>query len=111
MSVPRLEKEFYTLEEIAELLSVTYNLIYRLVRNGQIPASRIGKLYRISRTDLQDYLARTKTEPPSGHQCSVCGKQYVSRLSIKGVCEKCDAIICNDCWTRKNVRLCDKHKK
>ena len=40
------EKEYLSLEEVPESLGVTYQLIYRLVRTGDLPAARLGKLYR-----------------------------------------------------------------
>ena len=50
------EIEYMSLEEVADMLGVTYQLIYRLVRAGELPAVRLGKLYRVSRADLDAYL-------------------------------------------------------
>ena len=104
------EKEFLSLEEVADLLGVTYQLIYRLVRGGELPAVRLGKLYRVSRRDLDAYLEKSKRAGEGG-TCSVCGTVYRSRESLKNVCteEGCDAPICFDCWARCNVRKCPEH--
>ena len=101
------KKEFYSLEEVAELLSVNYQLIYKLVRSGEIPAARVGKVYRVSRLDLDAYLHQSKGH--SGGVCSVCGTTYQSRLSLKHVCTQCGEPICVDCWSRKKVRVCPAH--
>ena len=103
------EKEFLSLEEVADTLGVTYQLIYRLVRSGELPAARLGKLYRVSRSDLEAYLQRSKAA--EGGICSVCGTFYRSRSSLKQVCEHagCEAVICFDCWTRRGVRACREH--
>lgn len=98
-----------TLEEVADLLGVTYNLIYRLVRSGQIPASRIGRVYRVAAADLEDYLQRSKQDV-AGRPCAACGKSYASKLSLPEECAECGAPICRDCWTRRGVRHCREHK-
>ena len=103
-----LQKPFYSLEEIAEMLGVTYQLIYRLVRSGEIPAVRLGRLYRVSKPDLERYLEQSKGAV-QGIQCSVCGKQYRSRLSVRQACKTCGDPICNDCWMRRRVRYCTEH--
>jgi excisionase family DNA binding protein len=101
------KKEFYSLEEVADLLGVNYQLIYKLVRSGELAAARLGKIYRISRRDLDAYLHQSKAH--AGGVCSVCGKMYHSRLSLKHTCTKCDEPICMDCWSRKKVHVCPAH--
>jgi len=103
------KQEFYSLEEVAKILGVTYQLIYRLVRDGELPCFRIGRIYRIRHADLEDYLARSKISG-GAFVCSVCGKEYLSRLSAKGACEKCDKPICIDCWSRWGKRFCKEHE-
>lgn len=106
------ETEYMSLEEVADMLGVTYQLIYRLVRAGELPAVRLGKLYRVSRADLNHYLERNKNATASGGTCSVCGTFYKTRGSLKQACreEGCGASICFDCWTRLGIRYCKKHQ-
>ena len=101
-------KEFYSLEEVADLLEVNYQLIYKVVRSGELAAARIGKVYRVSRGDLEAYLEQSKGHAGGGI-CSVCGNTYHSRLSLKHACAECGEPICVDCWTRKKVRACAAH--
>lgn len=105
------ETEYMSLEEVAELLGVTYQLIYRLVRSGELPAVRLGKLYRGSRVDLEGYLADNKQAVAVGGTCSVCGTTYKSAGSLTQMCTEdgCDEAICFDCWNRLGVRKCAKH--
>ena len=56
------KRQFLSLEEVAELLSVNYQLVYRLVRAGELPAVRLGRVYRVDRNDLDDFLERSKTK-------------------------------------------------
>ena len=104
------ENGYMSLEEVADFLGVTYQLIYRLVRAGELPAVRLGKLYRVARTDLDAYLSRSKATV-SGGTCSVCGTYYRTQDSLKNFCtaEGCEEPICFDCWTRLGVRRCVKH--
>ena len=104
-------EEYKSLEEVADMLGVTYQLIYRLVRSGELPAVRLGKLYRVSRSDLDAYLERSKGTAAGG-TCSVCGTFYKSKTSLEQTCtaEGCEEPICFDCWTRLGVRHCKKHQ-
>ena len=101
-------KEFHSLEEVADLLGVHYQLIYKVVRSGELPAARIGKVYRVSRRDLEAYLVRSKSHA-SGGVCAACGKTYHSRLSLKHGCVECGESICVDCWGRKQIHSCSAH--
>ena len=101
-------KEFFSLEEVAGLLSVNYQLIYKLVRLGDLPAVHIGKVYRVSRADLDGFLNRSKAQA-GGRICSVCGNTYQSRLSLRNSCVECGEPICVGCWTRRRVRVCRAH--
>ena len=103
-------EEYKSLEEVAEMLGVTYQLIYRLVRSGELPAVRLGKLYRVSRSDLDAYLERSKSASGGG-TCSVCGTFYKSRQSLAQTCTAagCEEAICFDCWNRRGVRKCPAH--
>ncbi len=105
------EVQYMSLEEVADLMGVTYQLIYRLVRSGELPAVRLGKLYRVSRADLEGYLERSKSGLGGGGTCSVCGTRYRSAGSLEQRCEVegCQERICFDCWTRLGVRRCPKH--
>jgi len=106
------DKEYLSLEDVADKLGVTYQLIYKLVRSGALPAVRLGKLYRVSAADLDEYLQRNKAASSRGGDCSFCGEHYASDLSLKHVCTEdgCEAVICNDCWTRRKVRFCKDHQ-
>jgi len=103
------EAEYLSLEEVADKLGVTYQLIYRLVRAGELPAVRLGKLYRVSNADLEQYLERNKRET-SGGRCAACGTAHRSRHSLQQTCTEpgCEEPICFDCWS-KGVRKCAAH--
>ncbi|HEX2042056.1 MAG TPA: helix-turn-helix domain-containing protein [Acidimicrobiales bacterium] len=53
---------FLTAAEVAALLRVSTMTVYRLIKNGQLPAVRVGKSYRVREDDVDRYLAGTYTE-------------------------------------------------
>jgi len=110
VSSEKSDKEFLSIEEVAALLDVNYQLIYRLIRTGDMPAARIGKVYRVSRRDLDAYLEKTKTSTGGGGVCSACGKTYRSSQSLNEQCKECGEFICFDCWDRKKVHHCKAHQ-
>jgi excisionase family DNA binding protein len=53
---------FLTVNEVAELLRVSSMTIYRLIKDGELPAVRVGKSYRLLEHDVDAYLAKQYTE-------------------------------------------------
>jgi len=49
--------QLLTVAEVADALRVSNMTVYRLIKAGELPALRIGKNYRIRRSELDDYLA------------------------------------------------------
>ena len=45
-----------TVGEVAELMRVSNMTVYRLIKSGQLAAVRVGKNYRIRRSDVSRYL-------------------------------------------------------
>ena len=104
------EKEFLSLEETADLLGVEYQLVYKLVRSGALPAARVGRMYRVMRKDLYAYVEKSKAQSVTGGVCASCGTAYASKLSVRHQCRECGEPICEDCWTRRKVRECAEHR-
>lgn len=42
-----LSPKVYTPEQVAGILQLSTNTVYELIRNGEIPAKRLGRVYRI----------------------------------------------------------------
>lgn len=42
--------------EVCEFLRVSSQMLYKLVRSGQVPALRVGTMYRYQRSELMEYL-------------------------------------------------------
>ena len=107
--------KFYSLEEVAEIFGVNYQLIYKLVKSGELPSVRIGKMFRVSEAQLEAYMdSQSVGAPASGENarvCSRCGKQYYSALSITGQCRVCGAPLCRACIENDKAELCEIHEK
>ncbi len=110
--------DFLTVQDAAELLGVEYKTIYRAVVAGELPAYRIGRVYRIRRQDLDAYLDARMTARPSAHEqpvetlvCGSCGAVIPSVDLSGGKCRSdiCDELICADCWG-KDLRTCRTHR-
>ncbi len=54
----------YSAEEVADLLGLHVRTVRGYVRDGRLPATRIGKQYRIARDDL-DAFTGTRQSPPA----------------------------------------------
>jgi len=61
ININNIEKEqYYTIEEIAEMLKVAYLTVYRWIRSGRLEAVKAGKQYRISKGILDAFLKGNK---------------------------------------------------
>jgi len=54
-----MSTHLYTADEVAELLNLHVKTIRRYVRDGRLKARRIGKEYRIARSDLDEFAGET----------------------------------------------------
>ena len=48
--------ELMTVEEVAQYLRVTRKTIYRLLKQGKIPATKVNKQWRFKRASIDDWL-------------------------------------------------------
>ena len=56
-----MEKLTYTVEEAGELLGVSRNNIYNLVKNGRVPVIKLGKRLLVPKAALERLLASAGT--------------------------------------------------
>lgn len=54
------EDILYTAEEIAKILKVTKGTVYEMIKRGDLEAHHIGKYIRISQTQFEIYLSKSK---------------------------------------------------
>ena len=59
----QVDEQLYTPQEVADYLKVDVRTVYRWLREGELNALRFRREYRISETDLRDFLERHRTKP------------------------------------------------
>ena len=52
------EIKVYTLEEVASILHVTKRTLYRYLKEGSLKAVRVGKYWRVSHENLQEFIKK-----------------------------------------------------
>ncbi len=52
-----------TAAQVARILQISRSMVYYLVRRGDLPSAKIGRLRRIHRDDVQEYLRRHSGPP------------------------------------------------
>ncbi len=58
-----MDKEFYTVKELAEMLCVNPMTIYRMVDRGELTVHIIGgKIKRFRKKDIEAYLKKVRTK-------------------------------------------------
>ncbi len=50
------EVKFLTVAEVASVMRVSKMTVYRLVHSGELPAVRVGRSFRVSEHDVNEYL-------------------------------------------------------
>jgi excisionase family DNA binding protein len=53
------EDNLLTTKEVAKYLHVVQLTVYRMIDRGDLQAVKVGSVWRIRWTDLQDYLSRS----------------------------------------------------
>lgn len=46
--------------EVAEILNITKNTVYEMIKRGELPAYKVGRKLRIDKSDLEDYINNQK---------------------------------------------------
>ena len=67
-SIPDKQRAVYTVVEVAQLLSLSRGTAYALVRDGTIPALRLGNRWVIPRTRFHAWLDSLDEEQNGGRR-------------------------------------------
>ena len=52
------QDRFLTVREVADLMRVSTMTVYRLIKQGDLTAARVGRSYRLRESDIETYLRR-----------------------------------------------------
>jgi len=58
---PKEWPDVMTPEQVAEYLQVVTRTIYRMIERGDLKATKIGRVYRIRKEDVDSYLRETSS--------------------------------------------------
>jgi excisionase family DNA binding protein len=61
-----LGEPLLTVGEVANIMRVSNMTVYRLIKSGQLAAIRVGKNYRLRRSDIEDYLTERAVHVQGG---------------------------------------------
>ena len=53
------EARFLTIAEVAAMMRVSKMTVYRLVHGGELPAVRVGRSFRVTEEDVNEYLRKS----------------------------------------------------
>jgi putative molybdopterin biosynthesis protein len=48
--------KFYSIEELAKILKVSYLTVYRWVKLGKLKTNKAGKQYRIKKEEIESFI-------------------------------------------------------
>lgn len=51
-------EQLLTVNEVAGVMRVSNMTIYRLIKSGELPATRVGRSYRLRQRDVDRYLEK-----------------------------------------------------
>lgn len=50
-----MDKDVYTIKEVASMFRISEQTVRRLIKNNQIPHYKVGNQYRFNKWDLREY--------------------------------------------------------
>ena len=53
----------YTPEEVATFLKLDIRTVYRFIRSGKLEAAKLGRIYRITQSQIDSFLENSTTKP------------------------------------------------
>jgi excisionase family DNA binding protein len=53
------DQKFLTVAEVAAMMRVSKMTVYRLVHSGELPAVRVGRSFRVTEEDVDEYLRKS----------------------------------------------------
>lgn len=60
-----MDNTLLSAREVSEILKVTRNTVYEIIKRGELPSSKVGKQVRVQRKDVEEYLSRTYSAMPN----------------------------------------------
>lgn len=58
-----LDRDFFTIYEVADMLGLHWQTIRRMIKAGELPAKKYGSAWRVRRVDLEVFTQPIDTPP------------------------------------------------
>ncbi|MEN8076442.1 helix-turn-helix transcriptional regulator [Clostridioides difficile] len=71
--------------EVAELLKITKNTVYELIKRGELPSYKIGKKIRIDMHDVESYINNQKTNSKTSNNISILSQSNTKTINSKHI--------------------------
>lgn len=71
--------------EVAELLKITKNTVYELIKRGELPSYKIGKKIRIDMHDVESYINNQKTNSKTSSNISILSSSNTKTINSKHI--------------------------
>jgi len=52
----KINEQYYSIEEVAQMLKVAYLTVYRWIQAGKLKSNKAGKQYRIKKLELERFM-------------------------------------------------------
>jgi len=53
---------FWTIQQVAEILQIHWQTVLNYIKSGKLNAIKLGKGYRVSKKDLDEFIKNYKTK-------------------------------------------------
>ena len=77
--------ESLTALEVAELLKITKNTVYELVKRGELPGYKVGKKLRIDKTDVESYINNQKVTKSNNNKFNVLKDEPIKEENLNTI--------------------------
>lgn len=78
-------EESLTALEVAELLKITKNTVYELVKRGELPGYKVGKKLRIDKTDVESYINNQKVTKSNNSNFKACKDESIKEENLNNI--------------------------
>ncbi|AQS04644.1 helix-turn-helix transcriptional regulator [Clostridium beijerinckii] len=78
-------EESLTAVDVAELLKITKNTVYEMVKRGELPGYKVGKKLRIDKKDVENYINSQKVTKGSNNQIKILIDEPVMEENLSNI--------------------------
>lgn len=77
-----MEEKFLSPQDVADLLQIKKNTVYEMIKRGELRATKMGKQFRIPKSEVYDFMGTPLTEE-NEDKIIICGQdQEIGRAHV-----------------------------